>query len=265
MKCRQAISVFLILFLVRVPAQQPADSAALFRQAAQSESRDLAAAVRLYEAAVRQGYAPAMVRLGSLRQSGSGVAQDQAGAIPLFTRAAQAGNLDGQFMLAMSYMQGAGVAKDPAAARKWFLQPAAAGYQYAQYALGIMLETGEGGPRKVAAARRWLDRAASGPDAKLAAQSAAIRNKVDEKLFAMDMSGTFLVGLILFMSLAGTIIQEQQGMGGIGGGPSSPGSPGGSEPVAPRVRCHVESVFGGMTLNGRDSVLPSPQTRIVCE
>jgi hypothetical protein len=265
MRCRDAVAIVLALSLLRASAQQNSASAELFRQAAAAEARDVAAAIRLYEAAARQGHTPAMVRLGSLRQSGSGVPHDLPAAFNLFSQAAQAGNLDGQFMLAMSYAQGAGTPRDPASARKWFLRPAASGYQYAQYALGIVLEAGEGGPRKVAAARRWFDRAASGPDAKLAARSATLRDKVDEKLFAMDMSGTFLVGLVLFMALAGSVIQNQSGGGGFDGGPSSPGSPGGGPSAAPPVRCHVESVFGGMTLNGRDAAQPSQQTRIVCE
>jgi len=204
MRYRDVVAVFLVFCLTTAEAQDSAALAVLFRQAAERESKDIAGAVRLYEQSARQGHTPSMVRLGYLRQSGAGVARDLPGSFALFTEAAKAGNLDGQFLLAMSYAQGVGTAKDPAAARKWFLQPAAAGYQHAQYALGIMLESGEGGPRKVAAARRWLDRAAAGPDATLAKRSAALRDKVDEKLFAIDNSGTFLVGLILFMALAGT-------------------------------------------------------------
>jgi Sel1 repeat-containing protein len=193
MKYRDMLAVFLILCLVRASAQDTGAPAVLFRQAAERESKDMAGAIRLYEDSARRGHTPSMVRLGYLRQSGTGVPRNPAGAFALFSQAAQGGNVDGQFLLAMSYAQGLGTAKDPVAARKWFLQPAAAGYQYAQFALGVMLETGEGGPRKLAAARRWMDRAASGPDATLAAHSAKLRDKVDEKLFAMDTSGTFLV------------------------------------------------------------------------
>lgn len=264
MRYRDLIAVFLVFCLViTAQAQDSAALAVLFRQAAERESKDMAGAVRLYENSARQGHTPSMVRLGYLRQSGAGVPRDLPGAFALFTEAAKAGNLDGQFLLAMNYAQGVGTAKDLAAARKLFLQPAAAGYQYAQCALGIMLESGEGGPRKVAAARRWLDRAAAGPDAALAKRAANLRDEVDKKLFAINNSGTILVGLLLIMAAAGAVIEG----GGLssGGPPSGPGSPTGGPAPAPRIRCYPVPVFGSGTLSGRDAVQLSQQTRMVCE
>ncbi len=258
------IALCLMVCLVRtMTAQDAAALNATFVQASQREKQNMAEAVRLYDDAARQGHTPSMVRLGYLRQSGApGVAQDLPGALALFAKAANEGNLDGQFMLALSYAQGIGTAKDAVAARKWLLQPAAAGYQFAQYALGIMLEAGEGGEKKVAAARRWLDRAAAGPDRGIAAKAADLRGKVDKELFAVDNSGTVLVGLLLFMAVLGDAIP------GGGGGSSAADSgqmgrsSGGASTPRP-VRCHPEPINGPpMTLHGVTSPV---NTRMVCD
>ena len=262
MTYRGQIAVCLVICLVTPTAAQDSDAVALFRAAAEHETKDPAGAVRLYGQAANQGHTPSMVRLGYLLQSGAGVTEDQPRAFALYTQAAKAGSLDGEFMLAMSYAQGIGTPRDPVAARKWFLPAAAAGHQFAQYHLGIMLAGGEGGPRKIAAARRWLDRAATGPDAAVAERSSDLRDKIDQELLAMDTSGTTIVVAILVLALMG----KAMGAEDASGGPSSPGMPGGSGPgPSPPIHCHPEPLFGSGTLNGRDAVNLSLQTHIVCD
>jgi len=247
-------------------AQNQAGLEELYRQAAQLEqSNDAAGAVRLYGQAVGLGHTPSMVRLGYLRQEGIGGPRDLAGGVTLFLQAAKAGNSDGEFMLAMACAHGVGTRKDPAVARQWLLQAAGAGHQYAQFALGIMLQTGEGGPKKETAARRWMDRAAAGPDKSMAARAAAVRDRLDKMILAPDNSGGALVGLILFMALAGAVL----GGGSGGGGPVSSSAPfgGGSGSSAPSERpCHPVPVpwFGSSTPNGKSLIFPSPQSSMRC-
>jgi Sel1 repeat len=262
---RGFVAVFLVFCLHHVTfAQNQAALDDVYRQAGQRESaQDEAGAIRLYEQAARQGHVWSMVRLGYLRQQGIGCAKDPAAAVGLYAQAANAGSLDGQFMLAMSMAEGLGTRKNPAAAREMLLQPASKGHQYAQFALGIMLESGEGGPKKETAARRWMDRAAAGPDRSLAARAASVRAKIDQKILAPDNSGGVLVGLILFMALAGAA------MGGGGGGsgtiPMSTSGPfggGGSSTIPPARPCHPVPInwFDSTTPNGSRLFHPSQQS-----
>jgi hypothetical protein len=86
-----------------------------------------------------------------------------------------------------------------------------------------MLQSGEGGPKREAAARRWLDRAASGPDAGLAARAADFRNKLDAKLFSSDDSTAKALTALFFIALLGAAVS---GGDSGGGGTSSVSSPG---------------------------------------
>jgi hypothetical protein len=209
-------------------AQVPAESSQLFTQAVRLESKDPAEADRLYGLAARQGHVPSMVRLGYRLVNSPGDHQDLPRAFSLFTAAARAGDPDGQYLLAMSYLQGLGTPKNPVAARETLLEPANNGHQFAQYTLGIMLQSGEGGPRREAAARRWLDRAANGPDAKLAARAADFRDKIDARLFSPDDSTGKALTALAFVALLGAAVGGGSGGADIPAGPSSP--IGGSSP-----------------------------------
>jgi TPR repeat protein len=218
MRSRTFLAVSLAFCLpIYALAQDRAALDALFAQAAQMESTDPAGANRLYDRAARQGHTLSMVMLGYRLIYGTGEAQDLPRAFSLFTTATKAGNLDGQFLLALSYLEGLGTAKNPTAAREALLEPANHGNQFAQYTLGIMLQSGEGGPKREAAARRWLDRAASGPDAGLAARAADFRNKLDAKLFSSDDSTGKALTALFFIALLGAAVNGGgSGDGGTG-------------------------------------------------
>lgn len=220
-------------------AQDRAALDALFTQATQLEAKDPAAANRLYDRAARQGHTLSMVMLGYRLIYGTGEPQDLPRAFSLFTSAAKAGNLDGQFLLGLSYLEGLGTPKNPAAAREALLEPAAHGNQFAQYTLGIMLQSGEGGPKREAAARRWLDRAASGPNADLAARAADFRNKLDAKLFSSDDSTGKALTALLFIALLGAAMRGGSDSGsGVAdtSSASSTGFGGGTKSTPPPVR-----------------------------
>jgi hypothetical protein len=210
-------------------AQVPAESSELFAQAAQLESKNPAEADRVYGQAARQGHVPSMVRLGYRLVSGSGDRQDLPRAFSLFIEAARTGDPDGQYLLAMSYLEGVGTARNPVTARETLLEPANHGHQFAQYTLGIMLQSGEGGPRREASARRWLDRAANGPDAKLAARAADFRDKIDARLFSPDDSTGKALTALAFVALLGAAVGGGSGSADIPAGPPSPF--GGSSPI----------------------------------
>lgn len=267
MKYRVFVASCLVLSLVCSAATQGTGDL-LFRQAAERETgpaKDVGGAARLYADAARQGHTPSMVRLGYLLQSGAGVTKDVAQALSLFMQAANAGNPDGQFMLALTHLQGIGTTKNPVEARNLLLKAAGTEHQYSQYLLAGMLESGEGGPAREAGARRWYDKAASGPDARLAVRAAAMRDRIDRVMLAPDNRNGYLVSAILLMALAGTIIQgldEQRGGGnnvssGIG---SSPGFGGGPSSSPPPCRPVPIPMFGNsMTANGRTLSNPGQQ------
>jgi TPR repeat protein len=192
---------------------------------------DLPGAIRLYQQGVQQGYGPSMVRLAYMKHWGKGMPVDLPGAFALYSEAARRGSREGQYMQALCQATGVGTAKDPATARRLMLTPAEAGHQDAQYALAVMIALGEGGPKGGASARRWFDRAAAGPNRELAAKAASQRDKIDQNLFAKDTSGRdLLIGLAVFLVVAGALAGGSGGSGydspyssgpGFGGGPSS--------------------------------------------
>jgi hypothetical protein len=219
MRCRALLAVSLALFLpVFLVAQDRAALDNMFLQANALAERDPAGANRLYEQAAGRGHVLSQVMLGYRLIYGTGQMQDLPRAFSLFTAATKAGSLDGQFLLAMSYLEGLGTTKNPSAARDNLLEPADKGNQYAQFTLGIMMQNGEGGPKREAAARRWLDRAASGPNAELAARATNFRDKLDAKLFSPNDSTGQALTALFFIALIGLATQGGGGGGGAGGG-----------------------------------------------
>jgi hypothetical protein len=225
MRFRALLAVTLALFLPTfLIAQDRAALDNIFPRANALAETDPAGANRLYEQAAGQGHALSQVMLGYRLIYGTGQLQDLPRAFSLFTAATKAGSLDGQFLLAMCYLEGLGTTKNPTAARDNLLEPADIGNQYAQFTLGIMMQNGEGGPKREAAARRWLDRAASGPNAELAARAAKIRDKLDAKLFSPNNSTGQALTALFFIALIG--LATQGGGGGGGGYPGGGGSTG---------------------------------------
>ncbi len=240
MRFRELVALCMVFCLTTA---QTSSADAMFWQAFDLErgsngTRDVPAAIRLYQQGARQGHAASMVRLGYMMQLGTGMPQDLPGAFALYKQAAEAGNLEGQFMYAISYAQGVGTPKSSATARQLLLQPADAGHQFAQYTLGCMIAIGDGGPKREAAARRWLDKAAGGQDPAIAAKAAQLRDQIDKNLFAADNSaGIALMGLAAFIIMSGVMAGGSGGGGGTssssGGWPSGSGSSSVSTPRGP--------------------------------
>lgn len=233
MRFRELVALCMVFCLTTA---QTSSGEAVFWQAFDLEvgsngTRDVPAAIRLYQQGVRQGHGPSMVRLGYLMQHGTAMPQDLPGAFALYRQAAETGDLEGQFMHALSHSQGVGTRKNPVLARELLLSPAHAGHQFAQYTLGCMIAIGDGGPKREAAARRWLDKAASGKDREVATRAAELRDKIDKNLFAADNSaGAALMGIAAFIIMSGMLAGGGGGTDGGGGGMSNYPTAGGGTP-----------------------------------
>jgi alpha/beta superfamily hydrolase len=88
--------------------------------------------------------------------AGDGVAKDLAEAVRWYQAAAERGNADAQNDLAVMYDAGNGVTEDDAEAVRWYRRAAAAGNPSAQYNLGLMYANGEGVARDRTRAYVWL-------------------------------------------------------------------------------------------------------------
>jgi TPR repeat protein len=114
----------------------------------------------LHEAA-NQGYARAYYNLGFLYQQGHGVPKDQAEAFRYFRKGAEAGDSSAQTNLGYMYDSGLGVAKDLHAAAEWYRKAADHGDALAQNNLADLYLRGEGVPQDDATAFRLFQQAAS--------------------------------------------------------------------------------------------------------
>lgn len=97
--------------------------------------RDNARALRCFQEAARQGYAPAEYALGHCLFTGQGASQDVAQAVEWFQRAANHGSADAQYSLGYCYANGCGVTKDPKSAYRWLILADAAGNKDARACL----------------------------------------------------------------------------------------------------------------------------------
>lgn len=102
------------------------------------------AALRWLRAAADQHYPPAYYNLGLLYLQGKGVKRDYAEALKLFRKGAEAGDTNAQTNLGYMYDQGLGLAKDLAAAAEWYRKGATGGNPMAQHNLADMYLRGEG-------------------------------------------------------------------------------------------------------------------------
>ena len=120
-------------------------------------------ALRWWRKAAEQGlgYAPAMNRIGGLYRSGHGVPRDEVKAMQWFHKAAEQGYGHASYNIGFAYLAGIGnIHSDYAEAVRWFRKASEEGHGTAQYYLGLMYEKGEGVPQDKAEARRWLQKSA---------------------------------------------------------------------------------------------------------
>jgi TPR repeat protein len=122
-------------------------------------------AVRWFEKAALNGYAPAQVNLAVMYANGWGTAKNYGAALRWLTAAADQHYARAYYNLGLLYLQGAGVRKDYAEALKFFRKGADAGDTSAQTNLGYMYDQGLGVPRDAATAAQWYRKAADGGNA----------------------------------------------------------------------------------------------------
>jgi len=126
---------------------------------------DQAAAIRWFEAAVAQSYAPAQFRLGDIYRRGEGVEKNPAEARRLFGLAAEQGDLAARNALGELHFHGEGVEKSAEAALEQYRLAAEAGFAPAQRNMGFMAAGGHGMAQDYAAAMDWYRKAAEQTDA----------------------------------------------------------------------------------------------------
>jgi TPR repeat protein len=109
----------------------------------------------------KQGYPRADYNLGILYMQGQGVPKDMAEAVRYFRKGAEAGDTSAQTNLGYMYDQGAGAAKDLQAAVTWYGKAAESGNALAQNNLADLYLRGEGVPQDDAKAFRLFQQAAA--------------------------------------------------------------------------------------------------------
>lgn len=111
----------------------------------QGVPRDDGEALRFYEAAARQSYAPACFNLGLIYELGRGVPRNETEAVRWYRQAAAQNHPRASLQLALMLEDGRGVARDEAEAARLYRISAEQGVGAAQTNLGLMLAAGRGG------------------------------------------------------------------------------------------------------------------------
>lgn len=122
-------------------------------------------ALRQFQKAADQDYAPGQNNLGSLYAMGRGVGNNDSQAVAWFRKAAAKGFAPAQSNLGFMYQHGKGVAKDLQEAVKWYRLAAEQKYVLAQLNLGSLYYTGEGVAKDQRQAAAWYRLAAEQGDA----------------------------------------------------------------------------------------------------
>ena len=124
--------------------------------------QNIAAAVRWFRLAARQGYHPAQTNLGLLYENGWGVPKDPEQAHHWYSRAAHQGDVEAQTSIALMLAKGLGTRRDPGAAIRWFERAARQGHVEAWAHIGHMYRAGEGVARDYVSSYAWYGIAAAG-------------------------------------------------------------------------------------------------------
>ncbi len=123
-------------------------------------SQNYGAALRWLKAASDQHYARADYNLGILYMQGTGVRRDYTEALHYFQRAAEAGDSSAQTNLGYLYDQGLGVAPNSSTAISWYKKAAESGNILGEYNLADTYLRGEGVAQNYAEALRWFQKSA---------------------------------------------------------------------------------------------------------
>jgi TPR repeat protein len=117
-------------------------------------------ALQWFRAASQQHYPRADYNLGILYMQGTGVRQDYGEALRWFQKAANAGDSSAETNLGYMYDSGLGVAPDPASALSWYGKAAKSGNPLGEYNLADMYLEGKGVAQNDAEALQWFQNAA---------------------------------------------------------------------------------------------------------
>lgn len=123
-------------------------------------TKDYGEALRWFQKAANQGYAPAQCDIGAMYRDGKGVAKDYVQALSWFQKAAAQGGAEARYSIGRAYENGYGVKKDPSQALVWYEEAAAQGYAEAQYSIGWAYENGYGVKKDLSQALVWYEKAA---------------------------------------------------------------------------------------------------------
>jgi hypothetical protein len=117
-------------------------------------------ALRWFEKAALNSYAPAQVNLAVMYANGWGTAQNYGAALQWLRAASQQHYARAEYNLGILYMQGTGVQQDYREAFRWFQRAADAGDSSAETNLGYMYDSGLGVVANAESAISWYRRAA---------------------------------------------------------------------------------------------------------
>jgi TPR repeat protein len=121
---------------------------------------DARKALKWFEKAALNGYAPAQVNLAVMYANGWGTTQNYGVALQWFRAASQQHYGRANYNLGILYMQGTGVRQDYGEALRWFQKAADAGDSSAETNVGYMYDSGLGVAPNAESAVSWYGRAA---------------------------------------------------------------------------------------------------------
>jgi TPR repeat protein len=122
---------------------------------------DARKALKWFEKAALNGYAPAQVNLAVMYANGWGTTQNYGVALQWFKAASQQHYARADYNLGILYIQGTGVRQDYGEALRWFQRAADAGDSSAETNLGYMYDSGLGVTPNSKIAVEWYAKAAS--------------------------------------------------------------------------------------------------------
>jgi localization factor PodJL len=143
-----------------------------------TQSHDLAAAARWYQAAAAQGLAPAEFRLGLFYQNGLGIPRDLDAASSWYLKAAQQGNVSAMYNLALLAANGK---PDYPTAARWFKKAAEFGLHNSQYNYAVLLAYGLGVKQDLVSSYAWFAIAAAQGDHGAAEKQDEVGAKLNSK------------------------------------------------------------------------------------
>jgi uncharacterized protein len=122
---------------------------------------DARKALKWFEKAALNGYAPAQVNLAVMYANGWGTTQNYGAALQWFRAASQQHYARADYNLGILYMQGTGVRQDYGEALRWFQKAADAGDSSAETNVGYMYDSGLGVVPDAESAFSWYGKASA--------------------------------------------------------------------------------------------------------